>query len=128
MQAIKDNKTLAEAIAFYENKKKSELGLIRQHFDFTVDSLNPLNIIKEKIATAINAPGIKGKLFNTLFTIGTGMIGNNFLVGKSLNPIKKIAINLLQSQVTKLVDNPPVNIKDKSISFIQEALQKLKIK
>ncbi|WP_395052954.1 hypothetical protein [Flavobacterium sp.] len=128
MQRIKDNKTLTEAIAFYENKKKSELGLIKQHFDFTVDSLNPINVIKEKITSAVNSPGIKGKIFSTLFNLGTGMVTKNLLIGSSLNPIKKIAVTLLQTQVKKLVDNPPTDVKDKSISFVQDMLQKLKIK
>ena len=128
MQAIKNNKTLSEAIAFYENKKKSELSLIKQHYNFTINSLNPINLIKEKITNAVSSPGIKGKIFSTLFNLGTGVVTKNLLIGSSLNPIKKIAFNLLQSQVKKLVDNPPTDVKDKSISFVQDMLQKLKIK
>ncbi len=128
MQVIKNNKTLTEVIAFYENKKKSELGLIKQHYSFTVDNLNPINLLKEKFTSAVNSPGIKGKIFSTLFNLGTGMVTKNLLIGSSLNPIKKMAFSLLQSQVKKLVDNPPTDVKDKSISFIQNALQKLKIK
>lgn len=128
MQLIKDSKSLTEAIAFYENKKNSEAGLLKHHFNFTIDSLNPLHIIKEKINDTIHSPGIKGKIVSAIFNIATGMFAKNLLLGGSLNPIKKMAVNLLQSQVSKLVDNPPTDIKDKSISFVQEALQKLKIK
>lgn len=128
MQVIKDNKSLSEAIVFYQNKKKSEEGLLKHHFDFTVESLNPINIIKDKINNTIQTPGIKGKIVSTLFSIGTSIFTKNLILGNSLNPFKRMAVNLIQSQVSKLVDNPPTDIKDKSISFLQENLQKLKIK
>ena len=128
MQLIKDSKTLAEAISFYENKKKSESGLLKHNFNFTIDSLNPIHILKEKINETIHSPGIKGKIIGAVLNFGTGMFAKNLILGNSINPLKRMAVNLIQSQISKLVDNPPTDIKDKSISFIQESLQKLKIK
>ena len=49
MQVIKNNKSLAEAIAQLELQKQTEEELLKEHFLYTVDSLNPLNIIKENI-------------------------------------------------------------------------------
>ena len=48
MQLIKDNKSLAQAISSLENAKKSQKNLLKEHFVYTIDSLNPINVVKEK--------------------------------------------------------------------------------
>ncbi|WP_395066873.1 hypothetical protein [Flavobacterium sp.] len=127
MQVIKDNRSLAKAIADLENVKKSEANLLKEHFNFTVDSLNPINMVKEKFNETFNSPDLKGKIFSTLFSVGTGLLTNNLIVGSSLNPIKKIAANLIQNQIVSLSQNTDA-IKEKGVTFLQDTLQKLKIK
>jgi hypothetical protein len=126
MQLIKDNKSLAQAIANLENIKKSETNLLKEHFVYTIDSLNPINIVKEKFNETINSPDLKGKFLSSLFSIGTGLVANNLIVGNSLNLIRKIAANLVQNQLSSL--NPDTDfLKEKGISLLKGTLQKLKI-
>lgn len=127
MQVIKDNKSLAQAIAHLENVKKSEANLLKEHFNFTVYSLNPVNVVKEKFNEVLHTPGIKGKIYNTVFGLATGYFTNNLIVGSSSNPIKKMIGSFVQNKVaTMSVDTEEV--KEKSLSFLTDTLQKLKIK
>jgi hypothetical protein len=50
MQAINNNKSLADAITALQNQQYSELNLLKSHLDYTLDSLNPINILKEKFS------------------------------------------------------------------------------
>ncbi|MBC7523578.1 MAG: hypothetical protein H7239_03980 [Flavobacterium sp.] len=121
MQTIKDNKTLAEAIAHLENVKKSELNLLKEHFHYTVHSLNPINIVKDKISDVFTSPTLKSD-------IATGIIavGSTFIKGSGLNPIKNIVASLFKAQASKVVDNAD-EIKNNGLNFLQNSLQKLKI-
>ncbi len=121
MQTIINNKTLAEAIANLESKKKSELNLLKNHFDYTVHSLNPVNIVKDKISDIFTSPTLKSDIATGLITVGS-----SFIRGSGLNPIKNIVGNLFQAQASKLVDNAD-EIKTDGLNFLQNSLQKLKI-
>lgn len=130
MQTIKNNKSLAAAIAHLENVKASEANLLNEHFKFTVHSLNPVNIIKEKFNDTIHAPGFKGMVFKNLFKVATGLATSNLVGGIGGGPIKKMIGSVLQTEVLSLVNNAAEtkDLKDKGISFLQSTLQKMKIK
>lgn len=130
MQIIKDNKSLAKAIADLENIKKSEKNLLKEHFDFTIYSLNPLNIIKEKFNNAINEPGLKGKIFKSVAGLATGYFANNVLIGSSNNPLVKIASSFVQSKISNLsLDTVDIkDVKQYGLTFLSDSLQRLKIK
>lgn len=136
MQTIKNNKTLTAAIQHLENVKQSEANLLKEHFYFTVDSLNPVNIVKEKFNDTINAPGFKGMIFKNLFKVATGLATSNIVGGLTGGPIKKMIGSVLQTQVLSLVDKATdtadstniVDVKEKGFSFLRNTLQKMKIK
>lgn len=129
MQVIKDNKSLAQAIAHLENVKRSEGYLLKEHFNFTVHSLNPINIVKEKFNQTIHAPGFKGKILSSVFGIASGYFTNSLLVGGSTNPIKKIIGTFIQNKIANLSqDVDTEELKEKGITLLSDTLQKLKIK
>ena len=126
MQVIKDNKSLAAAIAQMENIQKSEGHLLKEHFKFTIDSLNPMNIIKEKFNETISAPGLKSELIQGALGLATGFLTNRFLLGPSAGIVKNIAGTLVQKGLSKINVNPK-NIKESGISFLKNVLKKMKI-
>lgn len=132
MITVKDNKSLNEAIAFLENQQKSELYLLKEHFDFTKEQLNPLKIIKDGFTDAMDSPDIKGKLLKGVFGLVSGFLAKKFVIGSNAGIISKLAGTALQTGVTGLImKNGPQNIeavKDNGILFLQKALNKLKIK
>lgn len=130
MQTITNNKSLSEAILHLEGVKKSEETLLKQHFQYTVDSLNPINIVKEKFNETIHAPGFKGMIFKNLFKLGSGIFSANLAGGLLSGSFKGLLSSAVQNKVLSYVDNPEEihDIKEKGLSFLTKSLQKLKIK
>lgn len=140
---VRDNKSLNEAIAFLENQQKSEAYLLKEHFEFTKQELNPVNIVKDKIQDvkeqfqeAISSPSLKGKLLKGAVGLASGFLAKRFLIGSSSGIVSKIAGTALQTGVSSLLMKAPDNleeinignIKEDGISMLQKGLNKLKIK
>jgi len=145
---VRDNKSLNEAIAFLENQQKSEAYLLKEHFEFTKQELNPVNIVKDKIQDvkdkfhdAIASPSLKGKLLKGAVGLASGFLAKRFLLGSGGGIVSKIAGTALQTGVSSLLMKAPDtidemnigninigNIKDDGISMLQKGLGKLKIK
>ena len=129
---VRDNKSLNEAILLLERKQESDLYLLREHFEFTKEQLNPINIIKEQFNDAISSPNIKGKVVKGAVGLLSGFLAKKFMIGSGAGVVGKIAGTALQSGVTGLIlKNVPNNmgtIKDDGISLLQKGLNKLKIK
>jgi len=133
MIEVRDNTTLNEAIAFLENKQKSEAYLLKEHFEFTKEQLNPVNIVKEKFHDAISTPGLKGGLIKGAIGIASGFLAKRFVIGTGGGFLSKLAGTALQTGVSGLMLKAPENlkidtIKDDGISMLQKGLNKLKIK
>lgn len=129
---VTDNKSLNEAIAFLERKQQSDLYLLKEHFEFTKEQLNPIHIIKEEFNDAIHSPELKGKLVKGAVGLLTGFLAKKFVIGSGGGVVAKLAGTALQTGVTGLVmKNVPEKmgtVKDDGISLLQKGLNKLKIK
>ena len=129
---VRDNKSLSEAIIFLEQKRESDLFLLKEHFEFTKEQLNPINIIKEEFNDAISSPNLKGKLIKGAVGLFSGFLAKKFVIGSGAGMVSKLAGTALQTGVTGLImKNVPGNmgtIKDDGISMLQKGLNKLKIK
>lgn len=127
MQVINNNKSLAEAIALLENVQRSEGNLLVQHFKFTVHSLNPLNMIKEKFNETISSPNLKNKIIQETIGLATGLLANKLVLGSSNNIVKKVLATVVQTGVSRLSVVDPKSIKKNGINFLQNVLSKMKI-
>lgn len=129
---VRDNKSLNEAILFLENKRQSDLYLLKEHFEFTKEQLNPINIIKDEFNDAISSPNLKGKVIKGAVSLLSGFLAKKFVIGSGAGIVGKLAGTALQTGVTGLVmNNVPENmgsVKDSGISLLQKGLRKLKIK
>lgn len=110
MQVIKDDQSLANAIRELENQQKAELNLLKSHFEFTIDSLNPVNIIKEKISGAASSIGetvssdsFKNKALKLGVGLASGFLTKKLIVGSSGGLFKKLLGMGVQAAVSSLV-------------------------
>jgi len=129
---VKDNKSLNEAILFLERKQESDLYLLKEHFEFTKEQLNPVKIIKDEFKEAISSPNLTGKIVKGAVGLLSGFVAKKFVIGSGAGIVGKIAGPALQAGVTGLImKNVPNNmesLKDNGISMLQKGLNKLKIK
>jgi len=127
-QVIKNNKSLAEAITYFENVQKSHANLLQHQFEYTLENLNPLELIKEKIRGIFSAPILKNDAVKAAIGIGAGLLTNTLIVGASGGLVRKIMGSLLQSRISKLIHSEPKEIKQSGITLLQSALSRIKIK
>lgn len=128
MQVIKDTKSLAEAIAHLENVHASEGILLKEHFQFTISSLNPMNIIKDKISDTFSSPIFKNEIVKGSLGIATGLLSNSLIVGASGGLLNKVVASLVQTGISKVTSSNTEAMKDSGISFLKKVLTKMKIK
>ena len=127
MQAIKNQQSLAEAIVALENKQRFEENLLKAHFKHTLSSLNPVNIIKDKLKETFSAPAFKNKMVQGTLGIATGLLTNSILTGPAGNFLNNVLANLLQTGISKITTYPRQSLKNSGISLLKTVLTKMKI-
>lgn len=110
MQTIKDDRSLAHAIRTMENDRRSELDLLKRHFDYTIESLNPINIIKEKFTNTVSSfsdtvssPSFKSKALKFAIGLASGFLTKKLVMGPSGGIIKNLLGTALQATVSGFI-------------------------
>jgi len=122
MQKIKSTGDLSFAIAQLKKKQAGQIELLQAQLYHTYDSLKPLNLIRNTILQAAGSADIKYNILNTSAGLTAGFLIKKLLVGKSTNPVLKIAGNALMFGVTNLVGKHPgfmIAVKDKFFKMIR---------
>jgi hypothetical protein len=121
MQKITCTATLKTAIQELESQQAIEWTLLENQFRTTFESFKLSNIIKNTFKKAISAPGLKSNILTAALGLSTGMVTKNLLIGKTINPLKK----LLGVVVEMFVANKVVDNADGLKSFGSRMLSKL---
>ncbi|OYU81190.1 MAG: hypothetical protein CFE23_05330 [Flavobacterium sp. BFFFF1] len=111
MQPIKDDHSLGLAIQALEFQRQTELTALKQHFDYTLDSLNPKNIIREKIQDIAGGSTLKSNLIKYGIGILGGFVVKKAVVGGSHNFFKKMLGTAAQAAFSGLILKAPLSEK-----------------
>lgn len=103
MKELNETDTLNETIALLEYKQAQELIILKEQFQFTYESLKPINLIKNAFSEMTNSPDIKGNILNNVIGLSTGYLSKRILLGSTHNPIKRILGSVLQFVVANVV-------------------------
>ncbi len=87
---------LNETIALLREKRRAEYAELKEQFDITYESLQPINLIKKSLTGLISSSTIQENIMNDAIGLTSGFLGKKLLVGASKNPIKKLAGTILQ--------------------------------
>jgi hypothetical protein len=99
------NEILALRILALEEQQKLELILLKEVIREASTKLNPLEIIKNAIATENNTDGLGTNIVHDLIGMSTGFVSKKLMFGSTTNPFKKIIGSILQFAVAKFVSN-----------------------
>jgi hypothetical protein len=99
------NEILALRILALEEQQKLELMLLKEVIREASTKLNPLEIIKNAIATENNTDGLGTNIVHDLIGMSTGFVSKKLMFGSTTNPFKKIIGSILQFAVAKFVSN-----------------------
>lgn len=105
MKAISQNELLDEKIKLLKLKQSNDFEILKNQFDSTLDSLKPINIIKETIADFKESKDIKHSLIESALGIAGGFITRRMLVDKSSGMFKKITATVIQYLVSNFITN-----------------------
>ncbi|VXC06688.1 conserved hypothetical protein [Flavobacterium sp. 9AF] len=105
MKTITENQILDEKIRLLKLKKENQFEVLKQQFNETLDSLKPVNIVKETIKDFKNSKEIKNSLLETSLGIAGGYLTRKLIVGESAGIFKKLSATVIQFLVTNFIKN-----------------------
>ena len=121
MTVITTSADLKAAIKQLEQQQASEWPLLKEEFLKTADSLKLINIIKSTFKEAVNTPDLKTDIINSAIGLTTGILAKKIIIGKTLNPLSKLAGVVLEIFVANKTTKNANDIKSLG-SFIMKKI------
>ncbi len=90
MNSITTSAGLKNAILQLEEQQSKELVLLKEEFNRTREGLKPINIIKSSFKELVDTPDLKTDVINAAIGLTTGILAKKIMVGKTINPFKKL--------------------------------------
>lgn len=111
MQSITTSADLKTAIQQLEFQQAREWPLLKEEFLKTVESLKPINIIKNTLKEAVDLPDLKTGIINSAIGLTSGILAKKVIIGKTLNPLSKLLGVALEMFVANKVSKNTGEIK-----------------
>lgn len=115
MKKINQTEILKETILLMKMKQADELVQLKDQYHYTVESLKPLNLIKNAFGIIATSPEIKGNILSNVLGMTTGYITKKVLLGSTHNPIKRILGTVLQFVITNIVTKQSEKVKENDL-------------
>ena len=97
------NELLDQAILKLEVQRNHELLVLKNQANVTLQSFNPLNILKQSYAEVKSSPDMKKTLFQAAVSFAGGLITKKLLIGKTNSTFKNILGYVIQFGMTKFI-------------------------
>ena len=106
MRPILTSEELKAAIHELELRKGDELILLKEQFYKTREDFKLVNIIKGTFKHAVASPDLKTDALKAAIGFTTGVIAKKLMIGKTINPFKKLLGVIIEMAVAnKVVKN-----------------------
>src|ERR1700750_2293397 len=92
-----------EKIALLKIREVQELDALKQQFHATIDSLKPVNLIKNSIKNATSSPGIKSTLVKGALGLATAYFSKRIFLRAAQKPVKKIVGSLIGMGIARFI-------------------------
>lgn len=124
MKLITTSAHLKLAIQELELKQANELILLKEQFNKTSESLKPINLIKSTFKHAVASPDLKANVFNAVIGLATGVVAKKLMIGKTINPLKKLLGVILEMTVANKVTKNADEIKSTGSTIFKKLFSK----
>jgi hypothetical protein len=124
MKPITTSADLKMAIQQLEQQQAYEFALLKEEFHATGEKLKPLNIIKRSFKNAVSGPDLKTNVMNAAIGLATGIVTKKLMVGKTINPLKKLFGALLEMAVANKVSKNAEDIKSTGTAILKKIFRK----
>ena len=109
MKKQQETEIIKEAIVILKLKQAEDLIQLKNQYNLTYESLQPVNLIKNVFAQLITSTEFKGNILNSAIGIASGYVTKKVLLGSTHNPIKKVLGTILQFVITNFVSKKAEN-------------------
>ncbi len=96
MNNLSSNQSIDEEVSLLKVKSENEFIELKQKFHAMIDSLNPVNIIKDTLLEVSSSPEIKDGLEKTAVGIASGLLVKKVMYSKTNSTLKKLTSVALQ--------------------------------
>ncbi|MEX2597849.1 MAG: hypothetical protein WEC59_13070 [Salibacteraceae bacterium] len=127
MKVYKTSVDLRNAILLLETRLEREEEAVKENFEQATSSLAPINLIKSGLRIASDSGDLKHAVFNSSAAMVIGYLFKNFIVGGSINPVKRFVGSMVLVGVNNLISKNPVFI-DNASMLIKLVIRKIKVK
>ncbi|WP_445722377.1 hypothetical protein [Flavobacterium sp.] len=103
MKTVNQNQVLNEKIEVLRMKQSKDFEVLKSQFHITLESMKPINLVKETIDDFKNSKEIKSSLLESTLGIAAGYVTRKMIVGKSSSMIKKTAATIIQYLVSNFI-------------------------
>ncbi len=121
MQKISNTLELKNAIRQLENQRADDWILLKEEILTTVESLKPINIVKNSLKAVLASPELQTDAVNAALGLTTGYLAKKVLIGNTYNPFK----NLIGYFVELAVADKTIHNAESIKSFVSIFVQKL---
>lgn len=111
MEKITSINQLKESISLLEIKQANDARLLKEQFNITYESIQPVNLIKSTLHDLITSPNLKENMLNGALSMAAGYFSKKAAIGSTHNPLKQLLGTLLQMGVTGIVSKNADGIK-----------------
>jgi hypothetical protein len=124
MQSITTSEELKAAIEQLEVQQANEFILLKEQFQITKEALKPINILKGTFKEAVATPGLKTDAINAAIGFTTGILAKKLMIGKTINPFKKLLGIIVEMAVANKVVKNADDIKSVGGSIFKSLFKK----
>ena len=103
MKPITTSADLKLAIQQLEQQQTNDLQLLKEEYNKTYESFKPINIIKSSFKELVAAPDLKTDVINAAVGLAAGIVTKKLMIGKTINPFKKLLGIIVEMAVAKTV-------------------------
>ena len=115
---------LKNAIRLLETEQEIKKQLLIEQIHITVESLKPVNLIKNALVDIAESPFLVEHILSTGIGMATGYISKKVVIGASGNLFRKLMGNVLQFGVANIVARHPDMIKTYGQYIIQHVFHR----
>lgn len=87
---IRNSEELKTAIQELERKQAYELVLLKEQYNITKENLKPGNLIKTMFRETVSDHSLQSDALNAAIGYTTGLVARKLMIGKTINPLKKL--------------------------------------
>jgi hypothetical protein len=127
MKSITTSGELKAAIQQLELQQADELILLKEQFHKTKEGFKLINLLKSKFKEAASDPDLKTDAINAAIGFTSGILARKLMIGKTINPFKKLLGIVVEMAVASKVVKNADGIKSAGSSIFNALFRKKEV-